>query len=727
MTVVRSGANGATVRVQGPPGPDGPQGTAGVDAVQKTLSTDAVKSRVMVLDVANPGKVRSIVGAIGAALARFAGIATATAADGTVQPIQHTGPIDPSDKSVGAGLATAIGWDASGNLVRVNDPTCVSGLRHAGWCDVEGQIYLRERIADRYEWYDFGLVPDWDGTTGTDNLPAFTAMLAAMKRDATLTGGLNRIQIAHLAGYFYFSDTIHIQQGVWLQGDGRSSPWLHPGHWWSPGTQLVFPDHCDKIRLHSQGDFNELGPAVGATEIPISNVTNTFGADVEIATTIAHGLITGDVVRVGIRKSILAGKAGINALCGNWRVEVTGINTFKVTQPGHPELYQKGTGETVTGNAIVKCTVPWVNPIDYDISYYPSAGNSKLSGFTIYGKANSKVSGDGIRSTTQIVVTDVHVENVGGDLFSFTGDHTGSGSNANGWRMISCSGGVAGGHAIRAEGGDSNVGKATHCDFAMTRGHGVYDTGNLGNQYDSVQCAGCGSEDDNGPFCDFYAGGVTSTTVFTACYSESGESIILAPAMVHGGNLSSSSRQSARSTGLVQIGDTVIRGSLRSYDDTSPSGLLYSQLGTRDGTGTFALWERGSPAAYYRWLLNPAHDVVYAELSGSTSSRAIGLPFSATAIRAGLGAAGVAPIYQNGTFEGEVGFNPKLHDFGTAPPVSGNRRIGDTRRNTAPSEIGSGGSKYIIRGWVCVGNAVDLGGGVYDGGTWVQDRGLTGN
>ena len=43
--------------------------------------------------------------------------------------------------------------------------------------------------------------------TGTDNLPAMVSMLAAMKRDATLLGSINRIQVAHFAGYFYFSNT----------------------------------------------------------------------------------------------------------------------------------------------------------------------------------------------------------------------------------------------------------------------------------------------------------------------------------------------------------------------------------------------------------------------------------------------------------------------------------------------------------------------------------------
>lgn len=44
---------------------------------------------------------------------------------------------------------------------------------------------------------------------------------------------------------------------------------------------------------------------------------------------------------------------------------------------------------------------------------------------------------------------------------------------------------------------------------------------------------------------------------------------------------------------------------------------------------------------------------------------------------------------------------------------------GDFVANSAPSELGAAGSKYVIEGWVCV-----VGG---TPGTWVQKRFLTGN
>lgn len=55
----------------------------------------------------------------------------------------------------------------------------------------------------------------------------------------------------------------------------------------------------------------------------------------------------------------------------------------------------------------------------------------------------------------------------------------------------------------------------------------------------------------------------------------------------------------------------------------------------------------------------------------------------------------------------------------TAAPTSGPNQQGDFVRNSAPVEIGSASSKYVILGWVCVASGTP--------GTWVQCRSLTGN
>jgi hypothetical protein len=55
----------------------------------------------------------------------------------------------------------------------------------------------------------------------------------------------------------------------------------------------------------------------------------------------------------------------------------------------------------------------------------------------------------------------------------------------------------------------------------------------------------------------------------------------------------------------------------------------------------------------------------------------------------------------------------------TSAPASGDWMQGDTVKNSAPSELGTAGSKYVIEGWTCVVSGTP--------GTWVQKRFLTGN
>lgn len=59
-----------------------------------------------------------------------------------------------------------------------------------------------------------------------------------------------------------------------------------------------------------------------------------------------------------------------------------------------------------------------------------------------------------------------------------------------------------------------------------------------------------------------------------------------------------------------------------------------------------------------------------------------------------------------------------IHNAMTSAPVSGDYAVGDFVKNSAPSEIGLIGSKYVIDGWVCT-SISPL--------TFVEKRFLTGN
>ncbi len=55
----------------------------------------------------------------------------------------------------------------------------------------------------------------------------------------------------------------------------------------------------------------------------------------------------------------------------------------------------------------------------------------------------------------------------------------------------------------------------------------------------------------------------------------------------------------------------------------------------------------------------------------------------------------------------------------TAAPTTGKYSQGDFVKNSQPTELGSGGSMYIIHGWQCVSSG--------EPGTWKECRFLTGN
>ena len=58
-------------------------------------------------------------------------------------------------------------------------------------------------------------------------------------------------------------------------------------------------------------------------------------------------------------------------------------------------------------------------------------------------------------------------------------------------------------------------------------------------------------------------------------------------------------------------------------------------------------------------------------------------------------------------------------DARASVPTAGSHKHGDFVRNSAPTEAGSAGSKYVVFGWLCVASGTP--------GTFVQARFLTGN
>lgn len=70
----------------------------------------------------------------------------------------------------------------------------------------------------------------------------------------------------------------------------------------------------------------------------------------------------------------------------------------------------------------------------------------------------------------------------------------------------------------------------------------------------------------------------------------------------------------------------------------------------------------------------------------------------------------------NGLSEGAA---TAAHNALTAAPTTGSYAVGDFIRNSAPAELGTAGSKYVIAGWMCLASGTP--------GTLVECRYLTGN
>jgi hypothetical protein len=129
-------------------------------------------------------------------------------------------------------------------------------------------------------WYnidDYGGGQNWVNQTntndGTANLAAINAIIALESDGAgtTSSGSVkNRAIRILIDGYYYFSDTIHFNRTVLLEGTSGTFSVPH-----SPGTQLVFPANCDG--LHFYATSSTMPPGLlntpGAERSQVRNLT----------------------------------------------------------------------------------------------------------------------------------------------------------------------------------------------------------------------------------------------------------------------------------------------------------------------------------------------------------------------------------------------------------------------------------------------------------------------
>lgn len=201
---------------QGKPGAPGSNGINGVQDVVLDLASSAVSvgqgvvfknGRAVLASQANLTVAQSI-----------AGIALTNANPGAGLRIITNGAVDPSLFSLGSGPVCSFGLDLNGKPVRVTDPVCVSGLKHGGYVDSNGALFVQPHVHTVYELEDFGFV----GDGVIDNLNAWNTMMSVIGNGDTFAPTAVA-QISAPSGNFYFSGALNITRCIRLTGPGMGA------------------------------------------------------------------------------------------------------------------------------------------------------------------------------------------------------------------------------------------------------------------------------------------------------------------------------------------------------------------------------------------------------------------------------------------------------------------------------------------------------------------------
>lgn len=147
----------AIVGLQGPAGPSVSAFTAGTNfAVGQAFRASGSQAVVAVT------RLRHL---------PFAGICIQAGTAGAKLNFLVRGPVDPSIFNLGAGVACAAGTDASGNVVRATDTSCVSHGNWVGYVGTDGAVTIGPFQRDKYYLIDYGALAD----NVHDDTPAWDA------------------------------------------------------------------------------------------------------------------------------------------------------------------------------------------------------------------------------------------------------------------------------------------------------------------------------------------------------------------------------------------------------------------------------------------------------------------------------------------------------------------------------------------------------------------------
>jgi len=388
-------------------------------------------------------------------------------------------------------------------------------------------------------------------------------------------------------------------------------------------------------------------------------------------------------------------------------------NTGSVWAPGTMLVWPKNvTALRFHGGADYN-EAGWTNPGTGVSSY-----RSILQNITIYCSDATTTSGHGIHMSTTIRVEDCHIEGFGGHGIAVLASYNINGGNASGWRVRDTEIRGCKGHGLYVAGFDANVGVADSVNCNTNGGYGFFDDTTLGNTY--VGCHGSVNHSATYPalavpYIDYKCTGAGNSSLYSGCYAENGGCEIDSPAVVEGGILAG--QLSASSTALCGNGGGSYRAPIV-HDSSAGVQRVRAILGSNDGTMRAIGWhtpDSGDDSMFMTFDVGSRWWGL--ELDANPALRFISFPTSQSASKRMY-----AARFQNGILIGQD-YDFVAIDKGTSAPSSGVWVKGDRRINTDTTELGSGGSKYLLVGWCC---AV---GGDFAGTppTFLQMRTLTGN
>jgi hypothetical protein len=265
------------------------------------------------------------------------------------------------------------------------------------------------------------------------------------------------------------------------------------------------------------------------------------------------------------------------------------------------------------------------------------------------------------------------------------------------WRIDS-----PGGNGIYIDGSDVNAGKTDAIDVGGARFWAIFDSSFLGNSHYDASAADCGL----GPY---KSDNPNATNTFYNCYSESGQPpsdlLFLATAISgqHGAGFTARSRVQIanKSTPEWQVtgprapnGVSMSVAICESNDAVGQTILHANPLDAESqvivDTDYRLKYQRSGPGGgCFREDLDNFDGYVSRLLATPNQPD---FPAASQIFPCGIAIGGAQTSYVLAPFI----------DSGAAAPSAGKWKVSDRRLNTAPSELGATGSKYILDGWICV-------------------------